>query len=111
MKKWINVTDAFSESQRHYKNTYLEISEVFDEVVEVSLFSSEDSMYEIYFSFERMYGIVYANKNDANDKRERMKSELKQEYLRNKKPSDEFVNSFVNKFDVRLPNDVLFSLL
>ena len=40
MNEWVNVTDSFSESQRHYKNTYLEICEVFDEVVEVSLFSS-----------------------------------------------------------------------
>ena len=51
MNQWVNVTNTFSESQRHYKNTYLEICEVFDEVVEVSLFSSADKPYEIYFSF------------------------------------------------------------
>lgn len=38
MYQWVNVTDTFSGSQRYYKNTYLEICEVFDEVVEVSLF-------------------------------------------------------------------------
>ena len=38
------------QSQRYYKNKYLEICEVFDEVVEVSLFSSVDKPYEIYFS-------------------------------------------------------------
>ena len=50
MNQWVNVTDTFSESQRHYKNTYLEICEVLDEVVEVSLFSSEDSPYEIFMN-------------------------------------------------------------
>ncbi len=40
---WKEVTDAFSERQRHYKDTYLEIDQVyFDEkdkpVCEVSLF-------------------------------------------------------------------------
>ena len=34
MKEWKNVTDSFSEEQRHYKNTYMEICEVYDEVVE-----------------------------------------------------------------------------
>ncbi len=28
MNQWIDVTNTFSESQRHYKNTYLEICEV-----------------------------------------------------------------------------------
>ena len=70
MNEWVNVTDSFSESQRHYKNTYLEICEVFDEVVEVSLFSSEKDPYEIYFSFGIMYGIVYAGEGEAYEKRE-----------------------------------------
>ena len=50
MKEWVNVTETFSERQRHYKNVYLEICEVCDEKVEVSLFSSEEDSYEIYFS-------------------------------------------------------------
>jgi len=68
MEQWVNVTNTFSESKRHYKNTYLEICEVFDEVVEVSLFSSVDKPYEIYFSFGIMYGIVYVKKEDAYEK-------------------------------------------
>nr|WP_300836768.1 hypothetical protein [uncultured Acetatifactor sp.] len=63
MNQWVNVTDTFSESQRHYKNTYLEICEVFDEVVELRLFSSEEDPYEIYFSFGIMYGIVYVQRD------------------------------------------------
>ncbi len=65
MNQWVDVTSTFSESQRHYKNTYLEICEVFDEVVEISLFSSEVGPYEIYFSFGIMYGIVYTDKENS----------------------------------------------
>lgn len=109
MNEWVNVTDSFSESQRHYKNTYLEICEVFDEVVEVSLFSSEKDPYEIYFSFGIMYGIVYAGEGEAYEKREQMKSDLEQEYRKNKEPSNEFIDSFAEKYDVCLPSDVLFN--
>lgn len=38
---WKDVTEFFSESQRYYKDCYLEIDEVYDECVEVSLFSSQ----------------------------------------------------------------------
>ena len=73
MKEWKNVTDSFSEEQRHYKNTYMEICEVYDEVVEVSLFSSRTDPYEIYFSYGYMYGIIYVEKEDADAKREEIK--------------------------------------
>lgn len=108
MSQWVNVTDTFSESERHYKKTYLEICEVLDEVVEVSLFSSLEDSYEIYFSFGIMYGIVYAQKEDAYEKREQMKSDLEQEYCKNKEPSNDFINSFSKKYDVCLPSDVVF---
>lgn len=108
MNQWVNVTDTFSESQRHYKNTYLEICEVLDEIVEVSLFSSIDDPYEIYFSFGIMYGIVYAEKENAYEKREQMKSDLEKEYCKNKEPSDDFIDSFAKKYDVCLPSDILF---
>lgn len=108
MNQWVNVTDTFSESQRHYKNTYLEICEVLDEIVEVSLFSSVDDPYEIYLSFGIMYGIVYADKENAYEKREQIKADLEKEYSKNKEPSSEFINSFVKKHDVCLPSDVLF---
>ena len=108
MNQWVNVTDTFSESQRHYKNTYLEICEVLDEIVEVSLFSSVDDPYEIYLSFGIMYGIVYADKENAYEKREQIKADLEKEYSKNKEPSSEFINSFVKKHDVCLPSDVFF---
>ena len=39
--------------------SYLEIDEVYDEKVEVSLFSSPDGIYELYISYGKMYGIIY----------------------------------------------------
>ena len=85
-----------------------EVVKGFDEVVEVSLFSSEDTPYEIYFSFGIMYGIVYAEKENAYEKREQMKSDLEQEYRKNKEPSKDFINSFAKKYDVCLPGDIFF---
>ena len=108
MNQWMDATNTFSDAQRHYKNTYLEICEVFDEVLEVSLFSSIEDPYEIYFSFGIMYGIVYVKEEEAYEKREQMKADLEQEYRKNKEPSDEFINSFAKKYDVCLPNDVIF---
>lgn len=108
MNQWIDVTNNFSETQRHYKKTYLEICEMFDDEVEVSLFSSVEDPYEIYFSFGIMYEIVYAEAEEAYEKRERMKEDLVQEYLKNKEPSDEFIDSFAEKYDVCMPSDVIF---
>lgn len=76
--------------------------------MEISLFSAVDQPYEIYFSFGIMYGIVYSDKENAYDRREQMKLEIEQEYRKNKEPSSEFINSFVKKYDVCLPSDVLF---
>lgn len=109
MNQWVDVTNTFSEAKRHYKNTYLEVCEVMDEVVEISLFSSIGDPYEIYFSFGSMYGIVYAKEEGAYEKREQMKADLEQEYRKNKKPSNEFINSFAKKYDVCLPSDVIFN--
>lgn len=63
--EWKNVTGHFSEGQRHYNGKYLEIDEVYDDVVEVSVFSAIADPCEIYFSYDRFYGIVYAEKYDV----------------------------------------------
>lgn len=108
MKQWVDVTNTFSERQRHYKTTYLEICEVFDEMVEVSLFSSENASFEIYFSFGIMYGIIYVEKENAYERREQMKFDLEQEYRKNGKPTNEFISSFTEKYKVCMSSDVVF---
>lgn len=40
----------FSKLERHYEGCYLEIDEVYDEELEVSLFSLQKGPYEIYIS-------------------------------------------------------------
>ena len=108
MKEWVDVTDAFSESARHYKDLYMEINEVFDDVVEVSLFSCEEGPYEIYFSYDIFYGIIYVEAAKAYEKREEVKKELEKEYCKNTKATDTFINTFAKKHDVQMPNDILF---
>lgn len=108
MHKWVDVTDTFSEKARHYKDTYLEIDEVYDGVVEVSLFSSKDGIYEIYFSYGIMYGIIYVEEEKAHEKREEIKIELAKEYEKHKEPPSDFINSFCKKHRVCMPSDILF---
>ena len=105
---WENVTEFFSEEDRHYKNTYMEINEVYDGKVEVSLFSLKDGLYEIYFSYDILYGIIYVDAKNADSKREDIKNELAQEYQNHKEPTSEFINSFCEKHKVCIPGDIFF---
>jgi len=107
MSKWVDVTNSFSEEDRHYKNLYMEINEVYD-VVELSLFSCLEGPYEIYFSYDRFYGIIYVDAATAHEKRNEIKKELEAEYSKNKKPTNDFINGFALKYDVQLPNDIFF---
>jgi len=108
MKGWKNVTKTFSDKQRHYKDMYLEICEVYDEILEVSLFSSIVDSYEIYFSYGIFYGIIYVEKEDAVEKYEEVRSELEQEYRQHKDPTSTFINEFAEKNSVCMPNDIFF---
>ena len=73
---WEDKTDNFIEKERHYKDTYLEISEVLDNTIETSLFSSEVGDYENYVCYGKMVGIVYANADEAESLRQQMKKDL-----------------------------------
>lgn len=108
MYAWRNVTELFSESQRHYKDCYLEIDEVYDECVEVSLFSSQKGLYEIYVSYGCMYGIIYAEAEEAEAKREEVKIVIEKEYQKHKEPTDKFINEFAEKYKLCMPSDILF---
>lgn len=103
-----NVTNTFSEERRHYSNTYLEICEVYDEAVEVSVFSAVANPYEIYVSYGIMYGIIYCDKEEAYEKFEEINQVLQKDYEENKEPSDEFMRMFIDTYGLCLPNDVLF---
>lgn len=109
MNKWVDVTETFSEKQRHYMDLYLEIDEVYNEDLEVSLFSSKTGPYEIYISYGIMYGIVYAQAKEAASKREEIKKVLEEEYQKNPhNPSSVFINKFAEDYKICLPSNVLF---
>lgn len=108
LSKWENVTELFSEESRHYRDTYMEINEVYDNAVEVSLFSSDEGPYEIYFSYDKFYGIIYVDGERAYSKREEIKKELVEEYELNKKATSKFINAFAEKHQVCMPNDIFF---
>ena len=108
MYTWRDVTETFSEDQRYYKDTYLEIDEVYNEEVEVSLFSTQEGPYEIYVSYGIMYGIIYVDADEAEGKREEVKKELAEEYEKHKEPTGDFINSFCERHKVCLPNDIFF---
>lgn len=111
---WKDVTSSFSEQRRHYKDTYLEVDEIYGEgknTIEVSLFSSETSPYEIFIQYGIMYGVVYTDKKSGFKLREEIKEALQKEYDRTKQhaPSKEFINAFGEKYGICIPNDTFFN--
>lgn len=56
------------------------------------------------------YGIIYAEADEAEAKREEVKKELQAEYDKNdgQEPEDDFINKFCKKHNVCLPSDVVF---
>lgn len=74
------------------------------------MFSAIDDPYEIYFSYDIFYGIVYAEEEDVYEIRDKMKQELQAEYEKNKKVTNEFINKFAEKYDVCMPADIVFNV-
>ncbi len=108
MYTWKNVTNYFTNNERHYKDSYLEINEVYNEEVEVSLFSRKMGPYEIYISYGCMYGIIYVEKENAESLREEVKTVLAKEYEIHKEPTDEFMKKFIETYNLSIPGDILF---
>ena len=106
---WKDVTESFTEKQRNYNGKYLEISEVYDDIIEVSLFSAKEDLYEIYISYGIMYGIIYVEKEKAYSLREEIKKIFAEEYKINKEPTGDFIDDFCKKYKVCLPNDIFFN--
>ena len=82
---------------------------MYNDEVEVSVFSADDEPYEIYFNYDIFYGIVYAEKEKVYEIRDEMKRELQSEYDRNRKVSNEFIEKFSEKYDVCMPNDIYYN--
>lgn len=102
---WKDVTDYFTEEQRHWKGTYMEIDEVAFEQIECSLFSNPRDLWEIYVSYGNMYGVSYAPAEKAAAQRKQMMHDIEEEYKKNQlEPSKEFINSFGKKYKLNIMN-------
>ena len=55
-----------------------------------------------------MDGIVYVNEADAYLRREDIKRVLAEDYHKNKKPSNEFIVEFENKYELKISSDLYF---
>lgn len=105
---WKDKTYSFTEKQRHFKNKYLEICNVFDERVEVNLYSSDEE-YEIYVNYGKMFGISYVSEEEAYERFEMIKEDIEKEIEKNGfDPSRDFVNEFCEKYQITIPNDIFF---
>ena len=106
--KWKDVTKTFEEERRYYRNTYLEKCEILSDDIEVSKFIalSDNEKDEIYVNFDILNGVTYVRKNETDTRYRQIKREIKAEYLKNKKPSEDFVNSFAKKYDLDIFNNV-----
>ena len=101
MLKWKDVTDSFTEPSRHWKGRYLELCEVAEEQIELSLFSSPHDIWEVYVNYGKMYGVSYVDSDNAVAHRNAMKSEIEAEYERNGLyPSDAFIDAFAKKYQL-----------
>ena len=86
----------------------MEINEVYDDAVELSLFSCKEGLFEIYSTYGIFYGIIYVEAATAYEKRDEIKNELEMEYLKNKRPTSDFISDFVARYNVQLPDDIFF---
>ena len=51
MLEWKDVTNSFTEPSRHWKGRYLELCEVAEGKIELSLFSSPHDSWEVYVNY------------------------------------------------------------
>lgn len=105
---WEDKTHHFSEERRHYKTLYLERTEVMDDKIEVALYSSDVDPYEIYVSYDIMYGIIYTDEKNAERIIAEVKKDIEEDYKKGGEITDEYISYFVEKYKLKLPMDVLF---
>lgn len=106
--KWKDVTKTFDEERRYYRNTYLQKCEILPDGIEVSKFIalSENDKDEIYVNFGILNGVTYVPKIETDARYRQIKREIKAEYIKNKKPSKDFINTFGEKYELDIFNSV-----
>ena len=66
------------------------------------IFHADGEEYEIYISYGCMYGRIRVEKAKAYELREEIKQILEREYKVSKEPTDEFIDEFVEKYNLEL---------
>lgn len=112
-KEWKDVTNYFSEKQRHYNGKYLELDLVIDNIAEIQLYrvintSEFPGKYEIFVNLGDRYGSLY--KDDPYETFEAIKKELYDESFKENKFSHEFYSKLSKKYGISFPTDAFFSL-
>jgi len=108
--EWKDLTDTFSEKQRHYNGKYLEKDMVLDGKVEVSYFSEPKGDCEIYVSFGNMVGVVYVTPENYEETFQNIQEDFEKEYIKLKGNvsdiRDGFIHSCVKKYSICMPDDL-----
>ena len=106
--KWKDVTNTFDEERRYYRNTYLQKCEILPDGIEVSKFVAldEKDKDEIYVNFGILNGVTYVPKFETDARYRQIKREIKAEYIINKKPSKDFINTFGEKYELDIFNSI-----
>ena len=110
MMQWEDKTSTFSEEQKHFSDTYLLKCNVLDNNSEVNIYEKEDGSYEFYVSYGKMYGIIPFSGDDPYEKAEEIMDVIMQDYLKNKVPSSDFINTFVKEYNLGLPANTFFDM-
>lgn len=115
-KEWKEITNNYSERQRHFNGKYLLVSYLLDgEIdggVEVQLYEVEedgfDYQYEIFVNSEPFYGSTYPESNPY-EFMEEMKKVIYEESFKKNRYSKKFINAFAKRFDLGVAADSFFS--
>ena len=112
-KEWKDITNYFSEKQRHYNGKYLVVDYLLDEEIEIQLYEVEedgfDYEYEIFVNSNPFYGSTYPD-TDPYEMLEAMKKDIYEESFKKNKYSKKFINAFAKKYDLGIAADSYFSM-
>ena len=112
-KEWKEVTNYFSEEQRHYNGKYLELDIVLEDAYELQLYRVIDTSkfsgkYEIFVNLGDRYGPIYLN--EPEETFEAIKKEIYEESFKENRFSHEFYSKLSKKYDLAFPTDAFFNL-
>lgn len=108
MKQWENKTGCFSEWQRWYKGLYLEIDFVYDDKMEISLFTGlPGNRVEIYCNLGWHTYVVRVSREEAEKLFPKLQDEMVKMYEEDPGFSEENLKKFKEKYHLSGWSEVL----